>query len=99
MRLGGSVSPWCNRRCLSIINAAMAAACGAAAEVPKKFGKESGSVEPGTVAVYREKKKVVFPPSGAVTSGFKRTRGFRNRSPLVSKRIGTPPAEENVSRQ
>src|SRR6056297_771447 len=71
----------------SSIKAAIAAACGAAAEVPKKFGNPSGSTS--------EPKKVVFVPSTQVISGFWRETltGF----PAASNRIGVGPAEENDS--
>ncbi len=72
------------------MSAATPAACDAAAEVPKKFGKpvESESFPP---------KNVVSTPSGAVMSGCWRTSGMASRLPAVSKRMGVPPADENVS--
>jgi hypothetical protein len=72
------------------MSAATPAACGAAAEVPTKFGKPvpSGSIPP---------KNVVSAPSGAVMSGCWRTSGGASRCPAVSKRMGLPPAEEKPS--
>jgi hypothetical protein len=61
---------------------------------PKEIGECIGSVLLGTCAVKREKKKVVFPPSGPVRPGLRRICGCASRCPLVSNRIGTPPAEE-----
>ena len=74
----------------SVIKAATPAACGAEAEVPKKFGKPvpSGSLPP---------KKVVSAPSGAEMAGCARTSGVASRLPAVSNRMGVPPADENVS--
>src|SRR5207248_7387926 len=68
-------------------SAATAAACGAAADVPKKFGKLSLS-KPLSVV-----KKVVLPPSGAVNLGCWRVIGAIE-FPEASKRIGMPPALE-----
>ncbi|MDQ3581446.1 MAG: hypothetical protein M3495_07440 [Pseudomonadota bacterium] len=74
-----------------MIKAATPAACGAAAEVPKKFGKPSASGStPGM-------KNVVLAPSGAVIAGCARTSGVASRFPAVSKKMGVPPAEEDVS--
>ena len=72
------------------MSAATPAACGAAAEVPTKFGKRvpSGSLPP---------KNVVSAPSGAVIAGCSRTSGVAIRFPAVSKRMGLPPADENAS--
>ena len=67
--------------------AATAAACGAAAEVPKKFGKPSASKS--------EPKKVVLPPSAATISGLLRISGFAKRVPCVSKKTCVEPAAEN----
>ena len=69
---------------LSSISAATAAAWGAEAEVPKKFGKPSGSLS--------NPKNVVFVPSGATISGLSRSSEVGR--PRVSKRIGVGPAEE-----
>ena len=41
-------------------------------------------------------KNVVSAPSGAVMSGCWRTSGVASRLPAVSKRMGVPPAEENI---
>src|SRR5262249_37387966 len=82
---GSMVGTACN------IRAATAAACGAAADVPKKFGKPSGSTS-------RLPKNVVLAPSGATISGFTRICGIAKRLPAVSKMIGVDPAEENGSR-
>src|SRR2546430_1151288 len=68
-------------------SAATAAACGAAAEVPKKLGKLSAS------APLSAPKNVVLPPSGAVNLGCWRVIGVIEL-PLLSKRIGVPPALE-----
>src|SRR5215510_7100290 len=72
------------------IEAATAAACGTAADVPKKFGKPSGSTS--------RPKNVVLAPSGATISGFRRICGIAKRLPAVSKIIGVDPAEENRSK-
>src|SRR5437870_7639152 len=73
-------------------NAATAAACGAAADVPKKFGKPSAS---GSTL---SKKKVVFAPSGATISGLSaRGSGVARRLPARSNRMGVVPDEEKDS--
>src|SRR4051812_9689211 len=73
------------------ISAATAAAVGAAALVPKKFGELSASL---TLSL---PKKVVFPPSGAVKFGFCRLTAVCE-TPVVVNRIGVaPPREENDS--
>jgi hypothetical protein len=81
------------------IKAATAAACGAAADVPKKFGKplQSTSQEEG-VEGEGGQKNVVSVPSGATISGFRRISGIAKRLPAVSKRIGVDPHEENSSK-
>ena len=63
----------------SINKAAMAAACGAAAEVPKKFGNESTSI------FTPPKFTVVFTPFGAVISGLNLLFPFINVPPLEEK--------------
>jgi len=73
----------------SFMSAATPTACGAAAEVPKKFGKPVPSVS--------LPKNVVSTPSGAVMSGCWRTSGVASRFPAVLNRMGVPPAEENAS--
>ena len=75
------------------IRAATAAAWGAAAEVPLKFGRPSLSMSrPGT-------KNVVFTASGATISGLKvRASGVASRWPAVSKSTAVGPALEYVSR-
>ena len=60
-------------------SAAIPAACGAAALVPKKFGCVSGSSLESSV------KNVVFPPSVAVTCGTWRMSGLGSRLPAESK--------------
>ena len=70
----------------------MAAACGAAALVPKKFGRLSAS------SAASDTKNVVFPPSVAATSGLRRICGCGNRLPAESNRIGrSPPTEVKSS--
>src|SRR5688500_17271005 len=81
------------------MSAATPATCGADAEVPKKLGKPSGSVVSGTAKLRSKRKKVVLPPSGPVTPGFKRICGNRSRTPSGPKNTGVPPAEENELRQ
>src|SRR4051812_29150833 len=71
------------------ISAATAAASGAAALVPKKFGKVSASW------AMSEPKNVVFPPSGATMSGC--CRVTLTRAPAVLKKIGVSPAELKLS--
>ena len=78
----------------SSISAATAAAWGAAADVPKKFGKPYGLARESK----RGQKNVVSVPSGATISGFRRICGIAKRLPAVSKRIGVGPAEENGSK-
>src|SRR5215470_233745 len=68
--------------CFCNINATTPATCGADADVPGK-GEKGGTV--------------VLTSSGPMTSGFRRTTGVARRWPAVSKKIGVPPAEENVS--
>src|SRR4026209_2520870 len=88
------------------MSAPIAATWGAEAEVPKKFGKPSGSVVPGIAAARSAMKNVVLPPSGPVRPGLMRTSGngqrrpggSARRGPLLSKSIGPPPADENNSR-
>src|SRR5215470_14769374 len=71
--------------------AATAAACGAAAEVPKKFGNPVPSVS--------EPKNVVSTPSGATISGFwERGSGVASRLPDTSNKIGVAPDEEKDSK-
>src|SRR6188474_2282929 len=79
------------------MSAPIAATWGAEAEVPKKFGKPSGSVVPGIAAARSATKNVVLPPSGPVRPGLMRTSGNGKRRPVLSNRIGTPPADENSS--
>src|SRR5882672_8005225 len=81
------------------MSAATAATCGAEAEVPKKFGKPSGSVVPGTSKLRSKKKNDVLPPSGPVTPGLMRTSGVGRRWPLDPKNTGVPPADEKELRQ
>ncbi len=59
------------------IRAATAAASGAAADVPKKLGKVSGS------EALSDPKKVVLPPSTAVSDGL-RSSGAASRFPALS---------------
>src|SRR5205085_10552614 len=73
------------------ISAATAAASGAAADVPKKLGRLSVSAEVSA------KKKVVFPPSGAVICGVWRRSGVASALPAASNTIFVGPAEEYVS--
>ena len=82
----------------------MPAACGVAAEVPKKFGYEASFWQdgfevlidmPAEASVYP--RNVVLIPSGPTKSGFWRTIGVARRVPVVSKRIGAPPSEEKLS--
>src|SRR5947209_3055121 len=73
------------------MSAATDAAAGAAALVPKKLGKVSGS------EVLSAKKKVVFPPSGAVKFGRCRTIAEPSRVPVVSNRMLVLPREEKGS--
>ncbi len=68
-------------------SAATAAAWGAAADVPQKFGTLSGSRSTP------ETKNVVFAQSGATISGLL-ARESDIGLPAMSKRIGVPPAEE-----
>src|SRR5262245_1645507 len=84
----------------SSINAATAAACGAAADVPKKFGKlvPSTSHEEGIEGELGQK-NVVSVPSGATILGFRRLLGIAKRLPAVLKRMGVGPAEENGSKR
>src|SRR5437762_1557321 len=84
MRAGVAAGLACLRR------AAMAAACGAAALVPKKLGKVSPSLS-------WKPKKEVLTPSTATICGFLRVRGLARRVPLRSKRMGVLPAEEYFS--
>src|ERR1043166_243464 len=70
------------------MSAATPAAAGAAAEVPKKFGKLSASPS-------SEPKKLVLPPSGAVISGVARVTEIG--LPAASKKIFVGPAEEKLS--
>ena len=73
------------------INAATPAACGAAADVPKKLGKPSPSMS--------TPKNVVSAPSGATISGlFAQGSGVPSRVPAVLNRIGVFPPEEKNSR-
>src|SRR4029077_3077560 len=72
-------------------NAATAAAWGAAADVPKKFGNPSPSVS--------VPKNVVSTPSGAMISGLsERASGVASRLPDKSNRIGVVPDEEKDSK-
>src|SRR5882757_2207571 len=80
----------------------MLATCGAAAEVPKKFGKlplfiHSVTVLGSSPADSVKPRKVLLPPSGPTRSGFCRVTGVVRRVPVASKRIGSPPAEEKSS--
>ena len=83
----------------------MLATCGAAAEVPKKFGKLRVVRAPGDRAVISEcpvpaivnPRKVSLPPSGPTKSGFCRITGVARRLPVSSNRIGSPPADEKSS--
>ena len=61
---------------------------GAAADVPKKFGKLAGS------ELISLPKKVVLVPSGATISGFRRSSGVALRVLDVLKRIRVGPAGE-----
>src|SRR4029079_19503898 len=74
-----------------MVSAATAAACGAAALVPKKFGKVSSSCKASLL------KKVVFAPSIAARSGFWRTSGFFSGLLFLSKYIVHGPGEVNDS--
>src|SRR5258708_28681630 len=81
----------------------MPATCGAAAEVPKKFGKlalfrQAETVLVSSLAGILNPRKVSLPPSGPTKSGFCRNTGDASRAPVTSNRIGSPPAEENDSR-
>ena len=67
------------RPCVCRTSAAIAAACGAAALVPKKFGWLSGSSLESTV------KNVVLPPSVAASCGARRMSGRGSRFPAESK--------------
>ena len=70
----------------------MAAACGADALVPKKFGCVSGS------RALSAAKNVVLPPSAAATCGVRRSCVFSYRLPSESKDTGvTPPWEVKTS--
>src|SRR3954464_3984853 len=84
MRAGAAEGLACFR------SAAMAAACGAAALVPKKLGKASPSLS-------WNPKKEVLTPSTATICGFFRVIGLARRVPLVEKRIGVFPEEEYFS--
>ena len=65
-------------------SAATPAAWGAAADVPKKFGKVSAS------NAMSEPKNVVFPPSGATTWAWPNDRESPDGGPAVSKKISVP---------
>src|SRR5262249_58320869 len=78
----------CRRR------AAVAAAAGAAAEVPKKFGKESASPFGPVVSL---PKKLVLTPSGAVIAGVSRTSGDDRICPALSTQMLVGPPEEKLS--
>src|SRR5579859_52241 len=80
----------------------MLAPCGAAAEVPKKFGKLALLAHAVTVLASSpvcnlNPRKVSLPPSGPTRSGFCRMTGVVRRVPVESKRMGSPPAEEKAS--
>src|SRR5258705_5631255 len=82
----------------------MLATCGAAAEVPKKFGKFALFAQAGTVLLsvnpvpaIVNPRNVSLPPSGPTKSGFCRMTGVARRAPVTSNRIGSPPAEEKFS--
>src|SRR5580704_7099394 len=66
----------------------MAAACGVAADVPKKLGKPFKSLPP---------KNVVLSPSVAVMSGLARICGELSGLPAGSKRIVAGPSESKDS--
>jgi sugar/nucleoside kinase (ribokinase family) len=68
-----------------------AAAFGAAALVPKKFGKVSASLAES------ETKKVVLPPSAAAITGCWRISGVARRLPSASKTIVAGPGEVKLS--
>src|SRR4051812_28579479 len=74
----------------SINKAATAATCGAAAEVPKKFGRLSESTGMSLP------KNVVFVPSTPVIWGLLGLKGVDNRLPFRSNNSEPPPSEENV---
>jgi hypothetical protein len=79
------------------ISAATPAACGAAAEVPKKLGKLRlfwHSARPEPMLLRTKPRKVLLTPSGPTKSGFWRTTGVASFAPLASNRIGEPPCEE-----
>ena len=76
--------------CRESSSAATPAACGAAAEVPKNSGKVPGAAAPGG-------KNVVSTPSGALMSGLRRMIGTASRLPDRSKKMGVPPADEDVA--
>src|SRR5580658_3786296 len=84
--------------------AAMPAACGVAAEVPKKLRYvallahcATLDVSSKPVSARETAKNEVLMPSGAVKAGFCRTSGTARRVPELSNRIGSPPAEEKAS--
>jgi hypothetical protein len=89
------------------MSAAIEAACGVAADVPKKFGKlasfahpatDEGSVMGGLAEASVNPRKVLLTPSGPTKFGFWRTTGVASRVPVESNRIGPPPSEEKDSR-
>src|SRR5258708_37698132 len=82
----------------------MLATCGAAAEVPKKFGKFALFAQAGTlllsvnpVPAIVNPRNVSLPPSGPTKSGFWRMTGVARRAPVTSNRIGSPPADVKFS--
>jgi hypothetical protein len=88
----------------------MPAACGVAADVPKKFGYEVSFWQAvfvvdrspvdgngGLSEASVNPRNVVLTPSGPTKSGFWRTTGVLRRVPAVLKRIGAPPSEEYLS--
>ena len=85
----------------------MPAACGVAADVPKKFGYEASFWQEAFVVgsspvdgygglseASVNPRNVVLTPSGPTKSGFWRTSGVARRVPAVVNRIGAPPCEE-----
>src|SRR2546423_11469055 len=90
LRRYGMLSP--GRSCSS--RAAIAAAAGAAADVPKKFGRVSASP---SAPVVSSPKKLVLTPSGAAIAGVSRTSGDDRICPAALTQMLVGPPEEKLS--